>query len=314
MSTVQRSVTMISHRIVMLLWLVLLSSGCGGTAETDNPRLDAASVYNEAASKATASSTGSSTGAQRIVSLDYCADQFVLKFAPRDNILAVSPDAAKEFSYMRDAADGLSMVQPRAEDVILLEPDLVVRSYGGGANSSAYFEQLGIPVLNVGWAGDIEGVLANVERMASSLGDEQHGRETVANVRQRLKALSVSNGAGVREALYMTPSGATTGSGSLVHELLDAAGLSNFQTKPGWRTLPLERLAYEQPAVVAAAFFNMRSRHPSAWSASRHPVAQSLLSESDVVYLQGAWMTCGGWYLVEAVEALAGKTGKAGQQ
>ncbi len=241
---------------------------------------------------------------RRIVSLDYCADQFVLKFVPREKIKAVSPDATKEFSYMREAATGLPTVQPSAEDVILLEPDLVVRSYGGGTNSSAYFERLGIPVLDVGWAGDIEGVLTNAERMAAALGAAERGRATVADVRNRLSRLSDTNQ--TSEALYVTPSGATTGAGSLVHELFVAAGLTNFQTDPGWRTLPLERLAYEQPAVVAAAFFQMRNRHPSAWSAARHPVAESLLSDSDVVYLQGAWMTCGGWYLIEAVEALAG--------
>ncbi|PZU18112.1 MAG: iron ABC transporter substrate-binding protein, partial [Citromicrobium sp.] len=29
---------------------------------------------------------------RRIVSLDYCADQYVLKFADREDILALSPD------------------------------------------------------------------------------------------------------------------------------------------------------------------------------------------------------------------------------
>ena len=50
---------------------------------------------------------------RRIVSLDYCADQYVLKFADREDILALSPDAGKRFSYMRAAAEGIPTVRPR---------------------------------------------------------------------------------------------------------------------------------------------------------------------------------------------------------
>ena len=47
---------------------------------------------------------------QRIVSLDYCADQYVLKLADEEQILAISPDAVKDFSYMREAAAGVPTV------------------------------------------------------------------------------------------------------------------------------------------------------------------------------------------------------------
>ena len=57
------------------------------------------------------------SAARRIVSLDYCADQFVLGLAERRRILAVSPDADADFSYMRASAEGLRTVRPRAEDV-----------------------------------------------------------------------------------------------------------------------------------------------------------------------------------------------------
>ncbi len=61
----------------------------------------------------------------RIVSLDYCADQYVLKLVEPQRILALSPDAEKSFSYMREAARALPKVRPRAEDVLVLKPDLV---------------------------------------------------------------------------------------------------------------------------------------------------------------------------------------------
>lgn len=243
------------------------------------------------------------TRPMRIVSLDYCADQFVLKFAERNRILAVSPDAGKEFSYMRAAARGLPSVKPLAEDVIALAPDLVVRSYGGGANISHYFERLGIPVLEVGWAGDVDSVLENTERLAAALGSADLGKRATADVREKIAALPLPSSQPL--TLYMTPSGATAGPGSLVHELFEIAGLANFETVPGWRSLPLERLAYEQPALIAAAFYDIKNKNPNSWSSARHPVARRQLADREAVFMQGAWLTCGAWYLIEAIEVLA---------
>lgn len=239
----------------------------------------------------------------RIVSLDYCADQFVLKFAEKDRILAVSPDAGKPFSYMRDAASGVPTVRPLAENVILLEPDLVVRSYGGGPNAAELFERAGIPVLEVGWAGDIEAVIANVERMAAGVGSKDRGRETADEMSARLAA--VPDRSADLTALYMTPSGVTTGPGTLVDEMLRVAGLINYQQEGGWRSIPLESLAYSKPDIIAAASFGTGAGITDSWSAMRHPVARAQLTSGTVVPLEGAWTSCGGWFLVDAVEALA---------
>ena len=244
----------------------------------------------------------------RIASLDYCADQYVLRLADREQILAISPDAVKDFSYMQEAAIGVPTVRPVAEDVLILKPDLVVRSYGGGANAVAFFERAGVPVLQVGWASNVDSeemgsIPSLIQHMADGLGQAERGAALVAEFRERLRAIEARKTADT--ALYMTPAGVTTGPGSLVHEMLTAAGLENFQENPGWRSLPLERLAYEQPDLIAAAFFETLTNHPNAWSASNHPVARAQLAGPDVVPLQGAWTACGGWFILDAIEALA---------
>ena len=243
----------------------------------------------------------------RIVSLDYCADQYVLKLVDRERILALSPDAASDFSYMREAAEGLPSVRPRAEDVLVLQPDLVVMSYGGGPNAQAFFERAGVPVVNIGWVNDLDAVMSNMERIANELGEGERGRQASAEMRARVERLSTS----VRTqsdgptAMYMTPAGVTTGPGTLVHEMLAAAGFQNFEQVPGWRSIPLETLAYSHPDVIAAAYFDSWAAHPDAWSPMKHPVARAQLSERQVVPLRGAWTTCHGWFLMDAIEALA---------
>lgn len=241
----------------------------------------------------------------RIVSLDFCADQYVLKMVEPERILAVSPDADAVFSYMRKSARGLKTVKSSAEDVLILKPDLVVRSYGGGPNAATFFEKAGVPVLNVGWAGDIDGIKRVTFEMAKGLGAPEAGAQIIADIDARLAALKTHSKD--NKVLYMTPSGTTSGSGSLIHEMMLAAGLENFETQPGWRSLPLEKLAYERPDIIAAAFFDSNRLQKDAWSAMRHPIARAQITERPTVALNGSWMSCGGWFALDAIEALAGR-------
>ncbi len=244
----------------------------------------------------------------RVVSLDYCADQYVLKMLDPKNILAVSPDADASFSYMQDTAarlkgEGLKSVRSSAEDILILKPDLVVRAYGGGPNAQAFFEKAGVPVLNVGWAGDIAGIKRVTREMAAGLGVPARGEEIVADFERRLSSLD--NQSENTLALYMTSLGVTSGPGSLVHELMETAGLTNFEQRDGWRSLPLERLAYEQPEMIAAAFFDSSSYQIDKWSAMRHPIARAQISNLPTVALNGSWMSCGAWFAINGIEALS---------
>ncbi len=240
---------------------------------------------------------------RRVISLDYCSDQFVLKLLPKENILAVSPDARRDFSYMREHAVGIPQVRPIAEDVLTLSPDLVVRSYGGGSNVTHFLRGVDVRVLQIPLVtNDLIAIRKSIRFVANSLGVSAHGEDIIADMDSRLAAIDRHDDN--KTALYMTPTGVTSGPGTLVHEMIRAAGFKNFEQRPGWWSVPLERLAYEQPDLVIGAFFDHKTNHPSQWSAMRHPVAKRQLSERPTVLIDGAWTSCGAWFLVDAIEAL----------
>jgi iron complex transport system substrate-binding protein len=250
-----------------------------------------------------AAAEGAPDVASDVVSLDYCADQYVLELLPRERILALSPDAEEDFSYHRDRAAGVPRVRPVAEDVMVLGPGLVVRSYGGGHRALEFFDRAGIPVLQVPYADDLGAVRQALLDVARGLGVPERGAALALEMDARLAAIDDSGPE--RSALYLTAGGATTGPGTLVHELLEAAGFKNFETRPGWHSVPLEQLAREQPELVVAGFFDGSADRTAYWSAMRHPVARRLLHERPDVTLPGAQTSCGAWFVLDAIEALA---------
>lgn len=241
----------------------------------------------------------------RIVSLDYCADQYVLKMVERPRILAVSPDAARPFSYLRARAATMPTVAPRAEDVLLLRPDLVVRSYGGGEGIAGRLAAAGVPVLQLGYADSVQAVRAVTLETARQLGSPARGRALAREIDRRVAALRATVAAepGSPTLLYTTPGGVTTGPGSLIDELVRLAGYRNAEARAGWRSLPLEELVYDRPDRVAMARFG-GDHYPDPWAVTRHPVFRQIAGGNPIA-LDGAWTACGGWFVLDAAEALA---------
>ena len=224
-----------------------------------------------------------------------------MQFKRRFTTSGDNPFAALEFRFAASEIrnpDGTVVFQ--AENV---EVPVQFSQVATDIMAQKYFRKAGVPVVDVGWTPDIPSVMANTQRIADELGESERGAAVNAQMQQRLGNLRQRTDGQV--ALYMTPAGVTTGPGSLIHEMIEAAGLTNMQTEPGWRSIPLERLAYEKPDLVAAAFFGSRTNHPDAWSPMKHPVARTQLTKSEVVSLEGAWTSCSGWFLMDAVEAMA---------
>jgi iron complex transport system substrate-binding protein len=235
-----------------------------------------------------------------IVSLDHCADQYVLRYADRTEIAALSPGAGGDYAFLREEAEGLPKTRPDAEAILDLRPATVVRSYGGDRRLLAFLERQGIEVVEIGWAATLDQVAQTQARVAGALGNPGRGETAARAFREKIAPSSAPE----RTILYLTPSGVTTGPGSLVHEVIEAAGFRNFETRPGWHDIPLERLATETPDLVLRGFFDSERRFEGARSPMRHPLAGELLDGVPIIDLPGAYLACAAWPLGDAVEAL----------
>src|SRR5688572_26752246 len=127
---------------------------------------------------------------RRIVSLDYCADQFVLALADRNQIAALSRGSQRDDSYFRDRARGIRQTRGTLEEVLALRPDLVVRNWGGPWDAEQVYARFHVPILQVGDTPDFALARADLLDAASKLGHPAHGEALARNLDARIARLA----------------------------------------------------------------------------------------------------------------------------
>lgn len=246
---------------------------------------------------------GAALATPRVMSLDSCADQYVLALAPREAIVGLSHRAISRDSYMRDRAGGLPLRRSTFESLVAARPDVVVRLWGGDARLSKTLEKKNIITVALDDAANFDGLRANVRKVAVALDRQPQGEALIARMDTQL-ARSAGAGQG-RAALYLTPGGFTAGSGTLVDAMFKASGYSNAAKDPYFAPVSLERMVMQPPAAVVLGLFDMVRAGADRWGPGRHAALQKVVKARTVASLPGSFVACAGWFAADGVEALA---------
>lgn len=242
---------------------------------------------------------------RRIVSLDYCADQFVLALADRDQIAALSRGSRRDDSYFRDRAAGIRQTRGTLEEVLALRPDLIVRNWGGPWDAEAVYGRFGVPLLQVGGTPDFTAARDDVRDAARSLGHPERGEVIARDLDARLARLAARAPRQRSAVMYLSAGGAVAGSGTMMDAVITAAGGRNLRTDASWTVMPLERLIEAPPALIALGFFDSGREQVNAWSPSHHPALRRALADAHTVRLPTASVSCEAWYAIDAAETIA---------
>jgi len=252
---------------------------------------------------------GEAAASPTVMSLDSCADQYVLALSPREAIIGVSARADDRDSYMRKAARGVPVRRATTETVLSLRPDVVVRYWGGDARIDGALTRRGIKTVRIEDANDFSTVRSNVRSVAAALDRRAAGEALVADLDRRL-ARSAGAWKG-RSALYFTPTGYTSGAGTLMDAMMRAAGLVNVVSGAAWAPIPLEKLVREPPRAFVLGFFDDFATAMTRWGPGRHEALRRRLNGRTVASLPGAMIGCPAWFIGEGVETIARAAPKA---
>lgn len=237
-------------------------------------------------------------GRPMIVSLNPCTDAILAEVADPAQILAVS-----HYSHDRRATS-LPLAQARrfratggtVEEVLALDPDIVVGSTFMAPATRAAFARLGLRVETVGIAATVADSEAQVRALASLAGHSERGEALVGRIEAAL-ANAGDEGPPLRAVLWQ-PDGIVPGKDELVSELMQRSGFVNHTAARGMgqaEYLSLEALLADPPDVLLVAGSERGQHHP----------ALATLDGVRRAAFDPALLYCGGPTIIRAAERLA---------
>jgi iron complex transport system substrate-binding protein len=230
---------------------------------------------------------------QRIASLAPNLTQMVRQLGRTEALVAVTPFC--------DAPAGIRRlpggIQPEAEAVLGLEPDLVLATSMTPAATRAQLTRLGLTVEVIDTP-SLQGIREAMVKVAALLGARPPtAADAPAVAPQRSVAL-----------LFGAETGYSAGCGTHAHEILEAAGLRNIAADAGgpWPQLGEEFLLAADPEVIIVADYGQADRANVLQTLRGHPVRQHLsaIRSGRVVVFPAAAFSVPGPAALEASEAL----------
>jgi iron complex transport system substrate-binding protein len=243
----------------------------------------------------------------RIVSLNLCTDELVLRLADRKNIASVTWLATTSSdSNVADLARQVPVNHGLAEEIIPLNPDLVVAGIYTARAAVALLKRTGIPVLDLDVPRNLSEIRAQYRRVGQVLGEEERAERIIAEMDNRLAAIPI-NPASVRpRAMVFNADGYTIGKGSLTDEIIIHAGMENLSATLGidnYVQISLETVVTN--AVDVLILSSHRDGPPAmATEILRHPALAKIPHRTRIAVVPTRMWTCAGPGNIDAIALL----------
>lgn len=238
-------------------------------------------------------------GHPTIVSLNPCTDAILAEVAAPRQLLAISHYSKdpRATSMEPDVAARFAATGGGAEEVLALDPDVVVAGSFMAPATRAAFEDLGMRVVTFDSASTVAESEAQVRKLAALAGNPAAGEKLVARIEAALDAARPEAGRRVSAVLWQ-PGGIVPGEAALVSDLLRRTGFTSHSAARGMEQsdyLSLEEIVTDPPALLLVAGSEKGQRHPVL---NRLPGMKRARFDTRLLY-------CGGPTIIRAAERLA---------
>ncbi len=239
----------------------------------------------------------------RVVSMNLCTDQLAMLLADEGQLVSVSRIASDpRSSAMAQQAANYPQNSGLAEEVFLMQPDLVVAGSFTARASVNMLERLGISVVTFNPAYSLAEVRDRITQMGDALGHPDRAAAMVADFDTQLASYRSDSVTQPRAALYYA-NGYTSGDKTLAGQILSTAGLANIAAEEGFSAggvIPLEVLAMAQPdTVITSLPYPAASRSEEV---QRHPVIEALRRPRPEAAMTDSDWVCGTPFVLRAID------------
>ncbi len=248
---------------------------------------------------------------QRIVSINLCADQLVLALADRDQIAGLTKNATdREMSGEAAAARGIPLLSNSAEQILAIEPDLIVGMPASRSAALAALPQHDYPLLDLDTANSLDEIYASIRQTAAAVGHPARGDALIARMQRELAGLPRPGRR--RVAAYYQRRGYMTGTGTLIDELMTRVGLVNLAGKLG--KPPLSQLSLEEMVAAQPDFLIVESATDTVTDQGSEMLHHPALKDIPRISVPQAWTVCGSPAYTQAARSMADQIMRLGRK
>jgi iron complex transport system substrate-binding protein len=236
---------------------------------------------------------------RRIVSINLCADQFLIRLADPAQIAGLTKlSHMPSVSPIASEAARFPSISERAEAFIAAEPDLILTGWPGQADVAVgvvpRVRSLVVPPAN-----SYAEIVAQVRLVARAVGHPARGEALIRRMDAELATIPKA-GHGRVAADYQRR-GYMSGAGTLIDDMMRRVGLANLATRlglPPLANLPLEQFVAHRPDFLITSAGRARDLGSQMLD---HPAIAGIKR----LRLPGALVDCGGPSYPQAVRLLS---------
>lgn len=245
---------------------------------------------------------------QRIVSMNLCSDQLLMLLVAPERIASISSlSLDPHSSYMADAAKSHHTNHGKSEEILPLNPDLVLASGYAARPAVELLRRLGHRVEMLPMSTDIMGIRENISTLALLVGEEEKGAKLIEQMDMKIARIQRQLHGPKEKAIFYQPRGYTSGKNTLQDEALRLAGWDNVAADvgiSGYSSIGLEALLMAQPEQIFTSSY-APGTSSMAQRQLQHPVLKLLTSGRPMVEIDFRLWICDGPMIADAIEALA---------
>lgn len=248
----------------------------------------------------------------KIVSLNMCADQYLIALADKEQVAALTQHARDpSLSYFAQQAHSYPVTKGSAEEVLNVGADLVIASPYRRAETRALLARFDLPVLEVGPASNFDEIVQQTRLIAAAIGQSERGEALIRRMKVELREFERPAGTPKFNALHYQRRGFLTGSETLLSEIMERAGLLNIAgqikaTNIG--RVSLEVLLRVKPDYLVTNI-PIGETEDLGTELLDHPILKRFYDAKHYLYLPQAMTVCGGPSFSTAILTLKAQLG-----
>lgn len=244
---------------------------------------------------------------QRIVSLNLCLDSVLVELVPHEHILALSQYSRDPWrSTIAAIAKDLPYTNETAEEVVALDPDLVITSRHSAIATRNALRRVGVRFELFDWPRSVAESLEQIRQLAGLLQRQERGEALIARIEKAIARARPAPGARIITAAVYQPGGMSAGASTVTSELMGIAGLHNVAMDHGVEThapLSLEQLLSAPPQILLVGE-TTRGAPTHAERVVHHRALRALQSRMQREPYPARLIYCSGPAMIESLDAL----------